>query len=627
MGNAVSSTLPEDWATVDMVAQHAYCPRRFHLMYVEGRWEDNEHTEEGKDVHRRVDRIDHLLPESRISSGDDEVSEAAEKGDSDGDPPPEIARSVSLGSDELGLLGKLDLVSADPEGGEAIPVETKKSRTPNTPERSYPPERVQLMAQGLLLRAHGYCSDHGYLYFAGSRQRVRVEFTPELESETRATIDAVRKARSATAMPPPLEDSPKCWGCSLCGICLPDETNALRRDEGFSEDQCGGAEPEPNPDARSFESATSDCDRSDGTIRQDDGPSTPDKGPPVGPDVRRLFPARDRAMPFYVQEQGARVGKSGERLTVVKEKETVGGARLREVSQLVLMGNVQVSAQALHLMMEKGIPVVHFSTGGWFHGISHGIGIENAYARAAQYEAAADPARCVRFARGLVRAKAGNQRALLLRNGSGRERDVAVTSLADALKRKSDMPESLPGLLGWEGRAAALYFSAFSSMLKTGALPGFQFASRNRRPPKDPVNALLSFAYALLAKECLVALWGEGLDPWWGLYHQARHGRPALALDLMEPFRPVIADSVVLTAINTGMVGPRDFIANANGCALKPNGRKAFLRAWEQRLDQLYTHPEFDYRCSWRTILRIQARLLARWLRGDIPRVPWPVVR
>ncbi len=616
MGNAVSSTLPEDWATVDMVAQHAYCPRRFHLMYVEGRWEDNEHTEEGKDVHRRVDRIDHLLPESRISSDDDEVSEAAEKEGSEGDPPPEIARSVSLGSDELGLLGKLDLVSADPEGGEAIPVETKKSRTPNTPERSYPPERVQLMAQGLLLRAHGYRSDHGYLYFAGSRQRVRVEFTPELESESKATIDAVRKARSATTMPPPLEDSPKCWGCSLCGICLPDETNALRSDtEGDfgltinSDEMEGGI-------TGGFDEAAFAVS----TIPSSDSGT-------AGPDVRRLFPARDRAMPFYVQEQGARVGKSGERLTIVKEKETVGGARLREVSQLVLMGNVQVSAQALHLLMEKGIPVVHFSTGGWFHGISHGIGIENAYARVAQYEAAADPARCVRFASGLIHAKAGNQRALLLRNGSGRERNVAVSSLADALKRKSDMPDSLPGLLGWEGRAAALYFSAFSSMLKTGELPEFHFGARNRRPPKDPVNALLSFAYALLAKECLVALWGEGLDPWWGLYHQARHGRPALALDLMEPFRPVIADSVVLTAINTGMVGPRDFIANANGCALKPNGRKAFLRAWEQRLDQLYTHPEFDYRCSWRTILRIQARLLARWLRGDIPRVPWPVVR
>lgn len=612
--------------TVAALNRYTFCPRLYHLMYVQGRWEENEHTEEGTDVHRRVDRIDQLLPEARVGTGMEgendnghgiEADAGADAGaDAEGDLPPEVARSVSLGCDELGLTGKLDLVSADPEGGEAIPVETKKSRTPNTPERSYPPERIQLMAQGLLLRAHGYRSDHGYLYFAGSRQRVRVEFSPELEADTRVTIAAVRAARNATTMPSPLEDSPKCWGCSLCGICLPDETNALRSDGEIQNDL-------------SDESVGIDKTVANGT--DEGGPSSAVTGMPeeggVGPDVRRLFPARDQAMPFYVQEQGARVGKSGERLTVVKEKKTVGGARLREVSQLVLMGNVQVSAQALHLMMEKGIPVVHFSTGGWFHGISHGIGIENAYARAAQYEAAADPVWCVKFARDLVLAKAGNQRALLLRNGSGRERDEAVTALADALKRKHKMPDSLPGLLGWEGRAAALYFSGFPSMLKTGDLPDFQFGARNRRPPKDPVNALLSFAYALLAKECLVALWSEGLDPWWGLYHQARHGRPALALDLMEPFRPVIADSVVLTAINTGMVGPRDFIMNANGCAMKPTGRKAFLRAWEQRLDQLYTHPEFEYRCSWRTILRIQSRLLARWLKGDIPRVPWPVVR
>jgi len=416
----VSSNLPDEWATVDMVNRFTFCPRLFHLMYVQGRWEDNTHTLEGKDVHRRVDRIEHLLPESKSANGGDEdeptdspKAKRAKKGEEpdDADPPPEIARSVSLGCDDLGLMGKLDLVSADPEGGEAVPVETKKSRVPPVPERSYLPERVQLMAQGLLLRAHGYRSGHGYLYFAGSRSRVRVEFTPELEAETRAIISAVREARASVVMPPPLEDSPKCWGCSLCGICLPDETNALRaaaiaeKDEPVSEtalDEESGAPEEFG-------------ERSEG-----------------GPDVRRLYAARDRAMPFYVQEQGARVGKSGERLTVTKLGEKIGSVRLIEVSQAILM---------------------------------------------------------------------------------------------------------------------------------------------------------------------------------------------------MEPFRPIIADSVVITAVNTGMVGPKDFVVNANGCAMLPSGRKGFLRAWEQRLDQLYTHPEFDYRCSWRTILRIQARLLARWLRGDIPNLPWPVVR
>jgi hypothetical protein len=116
-----------------------------------------------------------------------------------------------------------------------------------------------------------------------------------------------------------------------------------------------------------------------------------------------------------------------------------------------------------------------------------------------------------------------------------------------------------------------------------------------------------------------VDLLAEGLDPWWGLYHQPRHGRPALALDIMEPFRPVIVDSAVISAINTGMVQKSSFDNGSNGCILKPEGSKAFIRAYDARLDQLITHPIFDYRCSWRVVIRLQARLLARWFRGEIP--------
>jgi len=458
MGNALSATLPEDWITIDMVNRFTFCPRLFHLMYVEGRWEDNHFTLEGQAIHRRVDRIDQILPET---AGETTVEPA------EGDPPPEIARSVSLAADDLGLMGKLDLVSCDPEGGEAVPVETKRGRVPNVPLRSYPPERAQVMAQALLLRHHGYTCDHGYLYFAGSRTRVRVDFDEELERSTLETIAALREARGATLMPPPLEDSPKCWGCSLCGICLPDETRELNETE------------------RGLQSATNAA--------------------PHNPDPRRLYPARDRATPFYVQEQGARVGKTGERLVVTKDKETLGESRLIETSQLVLFGNVQVSAQTLHLCMEKGIPVIHMSTGAWFHGISHGTGVENAYSRAAQYAAAADPSFCAKFVIPLIHAKVANQRALILRNGSGPEKDRATRELATHLRildptaatisarafQRGTTSHEIDFLRGWEGQAAALYFSAFSSMLKTGELD-FDFTTRNRRPPKDPVNALLS---------------------------------------------------------------------------------------------------------------------------------------
>jgi CRISPR-associated protein Cas1 len=190
----------------------------------------------------------------------------------------------------------------------------------------------------------------------------------------------------------------------------------------------------------------------------------------------------------------------------------------------------------------------------------------------------------------------------------------------DHLASRIEQTESPDALLGIEGNAARVYFSQFAQTLKPRDFDAtWDFDGRNRRPPKDPINAMLSFAYAVLAKECTVALLSEGLDPYWGLYRLPRHGRPALALDLMEPFRPVIADSVVITAINTGMVRAGHFSRTASACAMNDAGRKGLLRAYEARLDQLITHPIFNYRCSWRSIIRLQARLLARWLRGDVP--------
>ena len=145
---------------------------------------------------------------------------------------------------------------------------------------------------------------------------------------------------------------------------------------------------------------------------------------------------------------------------------------------------------------------------------------------------------------------------------------------------------------------------------------------RNRRPPRDPVNAMLSLGYSLLAKDLTVACYAVGFDPYIGFYHQPRFGRPALALDLMEPFRPLIVDSAVLTAINTGMVTPRDFVRVGGSMALTASGRKAVFRAYELRMDTLVTHPLFDYRVSYRRMLEIQSRLLARVLDGEIGEYP-----
>jgi CRISPR-associated protein Cas1 len=574
-GSADADGEGPDLLPVRMLNEYAYCPRLFHLMHVEGRWADNVYTVEGRNVHRRADRIDHILPDPEGDAPDDEDSQD-EGGNGhkakDGDDRPTVTRSVVLGSTSLGLTGKLDLVATAAD--EAVPVETKRGRVPNNEERSYEPERVQLMAQGLLLRESGYRCDHGVLYFAGSRTRVDVPFTPELEQRTIDLIQQAQAASTATVRPVPLEDNPKCNGCSLAGICLPDETCLLHKRDGGDGDK----------------SAT---------------------------EVRQFFPARDDGLPFYVQEQGATVCKTAKTLVVWKQREKLATVRVADTSQLVLCGNISVTPQTVQLLCEVQVPIVHLSKGHWFYGITQGFGLRNAYLRAAQFRVAADAARCLQLARQIVSAKIAAQRTFLRRNASGLPQR-ALDDLAEQDKN-AQAAGRVESLLGIEGLAAKVYFANFALMFKSNGLPSeWDFLNRNRRPPKDPINALLSFGYAMLAKECTVAVAAEGFDPYWGFYHQPRHGRPALALDLMEEFRTSVVDSAVITAINTGMVCGSDFETTKAGCAMKPAARKAFIRAYEGRLDQLVTHPVFDYRCSWRTIIRLQAKLLSRWVRDEV---------
>jgi len=171
-----------------------------------------------------------------------------------------------------------------------------------------------------------------------------------------------------------------------------------------------------------------------------------------------------------------------------------------------------------------------------------------------------------------------------------------------------------------EGQGAALYFGEFNRFLKPQTLGrGFDFATRNRRPPRDPVNALLSFAYALLTKDCFAAVCTVGFDPYKGFFHRNRHGKPSLALDLLEEFRPVIADSVVLTLLNNEMLGRGDFMTWKDGCQLTETGRRAFFSAYEQRKATVVTHPVYGYRMSYSRMMEVQARMLAAYVRGTVP--------
>ena len=547
-----------------MVNEFVYCPRLAYLMWAQSEWAETGDTVEGRRVHTRVDRPNLPLP----------APDAVEV-----EPEKIVSRALTLSSERLGVIAKIDIAEA--EDGVVTPVDYKRGRRPHVARGAYEPERVQVCLQALLLEEHGYRVEEGALWYAESRERVRVALDEELRH---ATLEAVSRLRLTVAngrIPPPLRDSPKCPRCALVSVCLPDEVNAL-----------GGSDLAP----------------------------------------RSIAVPADEALPLVVQSQRARVSKEGDTLKIADEEQGDTTVRLIEVSDVALFGNVAITSPALAALMEREVPVTFHSHGGWFRGMAHGLGNRNAEVRTAQYRVSFDDGACLRFARDLVAAKIFNQRTILRRNWRG-DRDSRKEALdrLRAARRSAGRAPALAELRGIEGDAAAVYFRAFAGLLappgtdspkESDGLSPFRFETRNRRPPTDPVNAMLSLAYAMLARHLTVTLASIGLDPYRGLFHAPRHGRPAMALDLMEPFRPIIADSVVLAAVNTGEISEADFVSGATGTALTPAGRRRFVSAFERRMSQETTHPLFGYRLSMRRLLTVQARLLSRHLLGELPACP-----
>src|SRR5579885_2841139 len=572
-----------DYLPARMVNEFVYCPRLFFYEWVEGLFAESVDTVEGKNQHQRVDAKATELPEP-------------------GELPESIhARSVTLSSERLRVIAKMDLVEAD--GGFATPVDYKHGRPSEGPNGlgMWPADRAQIAVQGLILREKGYRCEEGIVYYRKTGQRVRVALDEALAASTEDLIRQAWAAAERGEIPPPLVDSPKCPGCSLVGICLPDETNWLRH----------LPEKESRP-AVQLGLFASNNGRADEALTEEE--------------PRQLITPRDDLRPLYLNTQGARVGKSGEVLQIRDKDDKKYEVRLREICQLNVMGNVQLSTQTIQALCEAGIPVCYFSQGGWFYGITTGLNSKNILLRRTQFRLAEEAWFSLSLARKLVAGKIRNQRAMLQRNHLEPEAGdlAALKRLAEAAERAQSMDE----LLGIEGNGARLYFQNFAGMIKVEneeeqqSQFRFDFAGRNRRPPRDAVNALLSLGYSLLVKDLTIACYAVGFDPYLGYYHQPRFGRPALALDLMEPFRPLIADSAVLAAINTRMVTPKDFVQAGPAVALSASGRKAFFRSYELRMDSLVTHPLFGYRVSYRRLLEIQARLLARVLEGEIGEYP-----
>ncbi len=542
--------------------EFVYCPRLAYLEWVQKEWADSSDTIEGRRTHRRVDQQSGSLPDPL-----EEVEDI------------KIARSVELSSKKINLAAKIDLVES--KAGIAVPIDYKRGKRPHTAKNAYDPERVQLCAQGLLLEEHGYRCTEGVLYFAGSKERVKVPFDHELRALTLDSLDRLQSVVDGGRIPPPLEKSPKCPRCSLVGICLPDEINLLQATDT---------------------------------------------------EVRPIAVLRTHAMPVYVQENRAKVATSGERLIISVGDEKQAEARLGETSQLVVMGNTYVTTPTIHELMRRDIPITWMSYGGWFLGHTVGAGHANVELRTAQYRASFDDRKCLALARGLVQSKIRNCRVLLRRNWQANSDDQTKVDVLLDLKRlaeRAGRTQEMETLLGIEGAAAAKYFQSFPNLLrpKDESDVNFDMSNRNRRPPTDPVNAMLSFGYAMLARTFVTALSATGFDVYRGFYHQPRYGRPALALDLMEPFRPLIVDSTVMTVINTGTIKAADFVKTPTGVNLKASGRKRFIAAFERRLGQEAIHPIFEYRIEYRRMLASQSRLLGRYLLGEIPNYPNFVTR
>jgi CRISPR-associated protein Cas1 len=661
-----------------MLNEFVYCPRLFYYEHVEGVFLESADTERGSAIHKKVDKGRGDLPSAKkkaaevVEQADEsgggltEVAQTAETDVAAHEVDTIHSRSATLGSERLGVLAKMDLIevqmvtlpqnqslwqapeergeSSNPISGDACDGLTKKiakkkravdagpdlfavsAQSPNpepqlqyveikqrvvqkvtpvdykigSPRRRedgneiWDADKMQLGLQILILRDNGYTCDEGVIYYRGTKQRVLLPMTAELEVWIMDNISAARLAAASPTIPPPLESSPKCVRCSLAPVCLPDETRLLKRN------------PEPASLSRTLPNLTS---------------------------PRRLIAARDDERALYLNTQGARATLRGEVLVVKEQDQTLGEFRLKDISHVSLFGNIQITTQSIQTLCEAEIPIAYFSMGGWFYGLTRGHGLKNVFTRIQQFQTADDPKRCLALAQRFVNGKIRNHRTQLMRNHINLPENVSLKlkrAAGDVLEARS-----LNELLGMEGAAAAMYFQNFAGMIKVNAdddeLPGlesakkadrpdftFDFTTRKRRPPTDAVNALLSLAYSLLAKDCMLAAYAVGFDPYIGFFHQPRHGRPALALDLMEEFRPLIAESAVLTALNNRMVNPGHFVRAGDAVNLTTHGRKAFFQAYEQRMSSLVTHPIFDYKASYRRVLELQARMLARYLTGEI---------
>lgn len=331
---------------------------------------------------------------------------------------------------------------------------------------------------------------------------------------------------------------------------------------------------------------------------------------------------------LYVTMDGAYIHRDHETLVIeVKEQDFKRQVPVLALSGLVAIGRVMLSPAAMALCAERGIAISFLSAHNRFLAQVHGSQSGNVLLRRAQYRISDDAEGCREIVRCIVAAKISNTRAVLQRTLRNHPDNDAEGLLSGAIERLARIKKSVPAagsaeqLRGYEGEAARAYFGAFNGLIRADT--GFSLTQRTRRPPRDPVNALLSFLYTLLCHDCRGACEAVGLDPGVGFLHRDRSGRPGCALDLMEEFRAFAADRVALRLINRQQVTLKQFTAQESGAVLMTEEcRKTVLEQWQKRKQEEVVHPVQNEKLPLGLAFHVQAQLLARHLRGDLEFYP-----
>ncbi|MFE1743958.1 type I-MYXAN CRISPR-associated endonuclease Cas1 [Coleofasciculus sp. H7-2] len=477
-----------------------------------------------------------------------------------------------LESEELGLRGRMDALRT--RDGQVIPYEHKRGRcyrNENKQPQAWESDRLQILAYACLLESTlSITVKEGRIRYHADNVLVHVPLDDSGRADVRAAIQQARELRQSTHRPPVADNERLCASCSLAPVCLPEEAR-LAHDREWK---------------------------------------------PI-----RLFPQDDERLVIHVLEPGSSVGRTGEQIKINRRNQPIETYPARQVGQIVLHSFAQISTQALHFCAGSEIGVHLISGGGRYIG-SFDTRQGSIQRRIRQYAALSNPDTCLKLARKLVTCRGQGQRKFLMRGTRGMKEvpqalQQAIAQMQLVLKQVP-LAKSLESLLGLEGNLAALYFGALPNLISEAVPKELHFSGRNRRPPLDRFNTLLSFGYALLIKDVMNAILTVGLEPALGFYHQPRSQASPLALDLMEIFRVPLVDMTVMASINRGQWDVRaDFEVRGAQVWLTEAGRRQLISLYEHRKEESWKHPATGYSLTYRRLLELEVRLLEKEWMGE----------